>query len=38
VLGGAKVGRPTARVVFGGIAAMGVTMVIGKIFGTATGG
>jgi VIT1/CCC1 family predicted Fe2+/Mn2+ transporter len=37
VLGGAKVGRPTARVVFGGIAAMAVTMAIGKLFGSATG-
>lgn len=37
VLGGARVGRPTARVVFGGIAAMGVTMLIGWLFGTATG-
>lgn len=37
VLGGAKVGPPTARVVLGGIAAMGVTMLIGWIFGTATG-
>jgi len=37
VLGGARVGRPTARVVFGGIAAMAVTMGIGKIFGAATG-
>jgi VIT1/CCC1 family predicted Fe2+/Mn2+ transporter len=37
VLGGAKVGRPTARVVLGGIAAMAVTMGIGKIFGAATG-
>ena len=37
VLGGAKVGRPTARVVLGGIAAMAVTMAIGKLFGTATG-
>jgi VIT1/CCC1 family predicted Fe2+/Mn2+ transporter len=37
VLGGATVGRPTARVVFGGIAAMAVTMAIGKLFGSATG-
>jgi vacuolar iron transporter family protein len=37
VLGGAKVGRPTARVVLGGVAAMAVTMGIGKIFGAATG-
>jgi VIT1/CCC1 family predicted Fe2+/Mn2+ transporter len=37
VLGGAKVGRPTARVVFGGLLAMAATMVIGWIFGTATG-
>lgn len=37
VLGGAKVGRPTARVVLGGLAAMGATMAIGWLFGTATG-
>jgi vacuolar iron transporter family protein len=37
VLGGARVGRPTARVVLGGIAAMAVTMGIGKLFGAATG-
>ena len=37
VLGGAKVGRPTARVVFGGLLAMAATMVIGWILGTATG-
>jgi VIT1/CCC1 family predicted Fe2+/Mn2+ transporter len=37
VLGGAKIGRPTARVVLGGLAAMGATMVIGWLFGTATG-
>ncbi len=33
--GGAKPGRPVARVVLGGIAAMAITMVIGKVFGTA---
>ena len=37
VLGGARVGRPTARVVVGGLAAMAITMAIGKLFGTATG-
>jgi len=37
VLGGARTARPTARVVLGGLAAMGLTMVIGKLFGTATG-
>ena len=37
VLGGAKPVRPTARVVLGGIAAMALTMLIGKLFGTATG-
>src|SRR5690242_12453478 len=31
-LGGAKVGRPTARVVLGGIGAMAATMVIGSLF------
>ena len=37
-LGGVKVGRPAGRVVLGGIAAMALTMVIGKLFGTAIGG
>jgi VIT1/CCC1 family predicted Fe2+/Mn2+ transporter len=36
-LGGARPARPTARVVLGGIAAMALTMIIGKLFGTATG-
>jgi VIT1/CCC1 family predicted Fe2+/Mn2+ transporter len=36
-LGGARPARPTARVVLGGIAAMALTMLIGKLFGTATG-
>jgi len=35
--GGAKPLRPTLRVVVGGIIAMGVTMTIGRIFGTAVG-
>ena len=35
--GGADPVRPTIRVVLGGIAAMAVTMVIGKIFGAAVG-
>lgn len=35
--GGAKVGRPTVRVVAGGILAMAITMVIGKLFGAAVG-
>ena len=34
-LGGAKPGRPIARVVVGGAIAMGVTMLVGKIFGAA---
>ena len=34
-LGGAQPGRPIARVVVGGAIAMGVTMVVGKIFGAA---
>ncbi len=33
--GGAKPLRPTLRVVIGGIVAMGVTMAIGRLFGTA---
>ena len=33
--GGAKVGRPTVRVVAGGILAMAITMAIGKLFGAA---
>ena len=33
--GGAKVGRPTVRVVAGGILAMAITMLIGKLFGAA---
>ena len=33
--GGAKVGRSTVRVVAGGILAMAITMVIGKLFGAA---
>lgn len=37
VLGGARPLRPTARVVLGGLAAMSLTMLIGKLFGTATG-
>lgn len=37
VLGGARAARPTARIVLGGLAAMALTMVIGKLFGTATG-
>ena len=37
ILGGAKPARPMARVVLGGIAAMGITMLIGKLFGTAVG-
>jgi VIT1/CCC1 family predicted Fe2+/Mn2+ transporter len=36
-LGGARLGKPTARVVVGGAIAMAVTMAIGKLFGTATG-
>jgi VIT1/CCC1 family predicted Fe2+/Mn2+ transporter len=36
-VGGAKPLRPTLRVVVGGIIAMAVTMVIGKLFGTAVG-
>ena len=35
--GGAHPLRPTLRVVVGGIAAMGVTMLIGRLFGTAIG-
>ncbi len=35
--GGAKPLRPTLRVVVGGVVAMGVTMAIGRIFGTAVG-
>lgn len=35
--GGAKPLRPTLRVVIGGIIAMGVTMLIGRLFGTAVG-
>lgn len=35
--GGAHPFRPTVRVVVGGIAAMAVTMAIGKLFGTAVG-
>ncbi len=35
--GGVKPLRPTLRVVVGGIIAMGVTMTIGRIFGTAVG-
>lgn len=34
-VGGAKVGRPTVRVVAGGILAMAITMAIGKLFGAA---
>jgi VIT1/CCC1 family predicted Fe2+/Mn2+ transporter len=34
-LGGAKLTRPIARVVLGGIAAMAVTMLVGKLFGAA---
>lgn len=34
-LGGARSGRPIARVVVGGAIAMGVTMLVGKIFGAA---
>lgn len=34
-LGGAQPGRPIARVVVGGAIAMGVTMLVGKIFGAA---
>jgi VIT1/CCC1 family predicted Fe2+/Mn2+ transporter len=37
VLGGAKPARPMARVVLGGTAAMGITMLIGKLFGTSIG-
>jgi VIT1/CCC1 family predicted Fe2+/Mn2+ transporter len=37
LLGGAKPARPMARVVLGGTAAMGITMLIGKLFGTAIG-
>jgi len=36
VLGGARPARPTARVVLGGLAAMALTMLIGRLFGTAT--
>jgi VIT1/CCC1 family predicted Fe2+/Mn2+ transporter len=36
-LGGAQPGRPIARVVVGGAIAMGVTMLVGKIFGAAVG-
>jgi len=36
-LGGAPLGKPTARVVVGGAVAMAATMAIGKLFGTATG-
>jgi VIT1/CCC1 family predicted Fe2+/Mn2+ transporter len=36
-LGGAAPGRPIARVVFGGILAMAVTMAVGKLFGAAIG-
>lgn len=35
--GGARPLRPTLRVVVGGIIAMGVTMAIGRLFGTAVG-
>ncbi len=35
--GGAKVLRPTVRVVLGGVAAMAITMVIGKAFGAVVG-
>ncbi|MEY4339541.1 MAG: hypothetical protein RLZ14_1391 [Actinomycetota bacterium] len=34
-LGGAAPARPVARVVLGGLVAMGVTMLVGKIFGAA---
>lgn len=34
-LGGAQPSRPIARVVLGGAAAMGVTMLVGKLFGAA---
>ena len=34
-LGGASPGRPVARVVLGGLIAMGVTMLVGKLFGAA---
>ena len=34
-LGGAAPGRPVARVVLGGLIAMGVTMLVGKLFGAA---
>ena len=33
--GGAPPARPMARVVLGGIAAMGITMLVGKLFGAA---
>ena len=33
--GGAPAGRPIARVVLGGAAAMGITMLVGKLFGAA---
>ncbi len=36
-LGGAPVGRAVARVVVGGAAAMGLTMLIGRLVGTAVG-
>jgi len=36
-LGGAVIGRAVARVVAGGIAAMAVTYLIGRLFGTAVG-
>jgi VIT1/CCC1 family predicted Fe2+/Mn2+ transporter len=36
-LGGAQPGRPIARVVVGGAIAMGVTMLVGKLFGAAVG-
>ena len=35
--GGARVLRPTVRVVLGGVAAMAITMVIGKAFGAVVG-
>lgn len=35
--GGAPAGRPIARVVIGGVAAMGITMLVGSLFGAAVG-
>ena len=37
-LGGALIGRAVVRVLAGGVAAMAVTYLIGRLFGTAVGG